>query len=108
MLNFSRKIIDKWDIYEEQDPKLFVLQRTFYEYEDCIDVMFEAKKTDGGYLLKSSAECRTSGPAENTHGIFPTIDEVIRATEIKCMEWELRLSSDVKADMSQVEWLRNE
>ena len=79
-----------WNLLSRGSPgDVARYQRTF---PDGTDVILTIRHVGGVYEVTSSAESRTSGPAEASHGSFATLAEATRKLEEEAAAWERDLS----------------
>lgn len=87
----------EWVLSGDEAGGNFSLQRTF---PDGTDVVLYVEKTHDDYLIKSSAESRTSGPNEATIGTFSTLEKVKEVLLQECIDWANHLSTNGKPDLN--------
>lgn len=57
-------------------------------YDDGPDVIVAINRLAAGFEVRSSAESRTSGPADTIVGTFATIEDAREAVKKDCEEWD--------------------
>ena len=99
MTHFSNKIADSQTSSQDDNQQFYKIQKTF---DDGTDVILEINKYDGEYLLKSTAESRTSGPNDYLVGTYSSLDEVVQSVERECEDWDAHLGSGIKPNLNDL------